>query len=57
MKATRLLSAMLCMVVLMACTDSFNVDNNGGEAVPMDPGKGYKEQLYNIEYLNKQFEK
>ena len=48
MKAKRLLFTMLCMMMLTACTDTVSEDNNGGEAVPMDPGKGYTERTVSV---------
>ena len=39
---------MLCMVVMTACTDYVNEDNNGGEAMPMDPGSGYTERAVSV---------
>jgi len=36
------------MMMLTACTDTVSEDNNGGEAVPMDPGKGYTERTVSV---------
>ena len=36
------------LLLLAACTDIVNEDNNSGEAVPMDPGKGYTERAVGV---------